>query len=77
MTVLLHVHSPANSSVNTCDLAPFFSTSRVLHAQSCAGLSMCDVSFGFPVPRAEFLLLVSRHMPMGEYPREHAMQICL
>ena len=35
---------------------------------------MCDVSLGFPVSRAEFQLLVSRRMPMGENPREHTVQ---
>ena len=42
--------------MSICDLAPFFCTSRVLYPQSCAELSICDVSFDFLFSCAEFLL---------------------
>ena len=45
-------------------------TSCKLRAHSGTSLSMCDVSLGIPVPRAGFLLLVSRHMP-----RVHAVHV--
>ena len=74
-TIPLHVHSPANSSVN------HMRSDTIFQHEPCAARTVLRRSvnvrcfFRFvPVSRAEFLLLVSRHMPMGENPREHARE---